>query len=693
MKHFFAIGLLLSVSLLIQLPLFAQVKIGGAPSAPPSSAILEIDGGTNKTLLLPRLTSLQINNIASPVAGLLAYATDAQALFYYDGSKWRELREPLPGFSLPHVGVYVVNNAPVLHLTNNGTNATAIRGISSEGAGIWGQSNEGTGVRGETLNGFGAWTTSIGGAALYSRAETGSSAFITHGSATGRGLIVEQGRVGIGTFAPATRLHVANDDVLFTGPATPQNTPVPISGAGRRFMWLANKAALRVGIVSGTQWNTDSIGDASIAMGRNTVAKQQGSVAIGIHAAARGEASIAIGTDITAAAQNSTLAIGNQSAANAENASVIGYQSIASGIAAVAIGNELFATGNQSVALGRYASASAENTVAIGYDIGTDGNVRTGANQPNSVAIGGVNTRTVNGPSGVAIGYSSEAGNSAVSIGVIALARAPKTVGIGEFVSMGEKSVAIGRTSAQIESFSLGYSIGARSFREVSLGSFNTNYTPAGIDEFYDLNDRLLSIGYPGPADAPRNSLVILKRGYAGLNTSVPTTELHLVHGISAPGTVTNGFKINNNGANNNRWTIYTLNSNGNLELYFNDAPAAKGWFSSSTGAYTASSARHLKTGFTPLSPNSLAQVMQLQPWQYRYKADPSGKKTLGFKAEDAAKIVPELVEASGEGGSQLGINYSGFSVLAIKAIQELEAEIASLTAEVQQLLKKTEKK
>lgn len=670
----------------------AQVKIGGTPVPPPASAMLEIDGGTSKTLLLPRLTSHQLNDIAAPVAGLLAYATDAQALFYYDGSKWRELREPLPGFTLPHVGVYEVNNAPVLHITNNGANAAAIRGISSEGAGVWGQSNEGTGVLGETLNGFGAWTTSIGGAALYSRAETGSSAFITHGSATGRALIVEQGRVGIGTNAPATRLHVADGDVLFTGPATPQNTAVPISGAGRRFMWLANKAALRVGIVSGTEWNTDSIGDASVAMGRNTIAKQQGSIALGINAVARGEASIAIGKDVTAAAQNSTLAIGNESQATAENASVIGYQSLASGIASVAIGNDLRAAGNQSVALGRYASATAENAVAMGFDIGDFGGVSTGATQPNSVAIGGVNTRTVSGPSGVAIGGAgAEAGNSSVAIGFLALARQPKSVGIGDFVSMGEKSVAIGRSSAQIESFALG-NVAAKSFREIALGSFITNYTPAGLDEFYDLNDRLLSIGYPGPDDAHNNALTILKSGHTGLRTSIPSTELHLVHGTSAPGTVNHGFKINNSGANNNRWTFYTLNSNGNLELYFNDAPAAKGWFSSATGAYTDASVRNLKTGFAPLPQNSLAQVMLLQPLQYRYKADPLGKRTLGFIAEDAVKLVPELVESTGEGGGQIGINYSGFSVLAIKAIQELEAEIATLTAEVQQLLKKTAK-
>src|SRR6266404_369571 len=59
------------------------------------------------------------------------------------------------------------------------------------------------------------------------------------------------GNVGIGTSNPAARLHVADSSVLFSAtgivPGTPGNPP--ISGAGRRMMWYAGKAAFRVGYV------------------------------------------------------------------------------------------------------------------------------------------------------------------------------------------------------------------------------------------------------------------------------------------------------------------------------------------------------------------------------------------------------------------------------------------------------------
>ncbi len=51
--------------------------------------------------------------------------------------------------------------------------------------------------------------------------------------------------VGIGTTAPVARLHVADSNVLFTGPLTlPATTTYypPASGAGSRMMWYPQKS-------------------------------------------------------------------------------------------------------------------------------------------------------------------------------------------------------------------------------------------------------------------------------------------------------------------------------------------------------------------------------------------------------------------------------------------------------------------
>ena len=61
------------------------------------------------------------------------------------------------------------------------------------------------------------------------------------------------GNIGIGTTVPAARLQVLDSNVVFSASGSLPNTPgdPPIQGAGRRMMWYANKAAFRVGYVSG----------------------------------------------------------------------------------------------------------------------------------------------------------------------------------------------------------------------------------------------------------------------------------------------------------------------------------------------------------------------------------------------------------------------------------------------------------
>ena len=54
--------------------------------------------------------------------------------------------------------------------------------------------------------------------------------------------------VGIGTTAPIARLHVADSNVVFTGPVTVSESTTynpPIQGAGTRMMWIPNRAKSR----------------------------------------------------------------------------------------------------------------------------------------------------------------------------------------------------------------------------------------------------------------------------------------------------------------------------------------------------------------------------------------------------------------------------------------------------------------
>jgi hypothetical protein len=70
----------------------------------------------------------------------------------------------------------------------------------------------------------------------------------------------------------------------------------------------------------------------------------------------------------------------------------------------------------------------------------------------------------------------------------------------------------------------------------------------------------------------------------------------------------------------------------------------------------------------------------------YRYNVEkPTDKVSLGFLAQDVQVLFPELVGQSPDrtgNGSFLNLNYSGLSVLAIKAIQEQQQQVEILKQE-----------
>jgi hypothetical protein len=67
--------------------LLAQGSVGVGTSAPNSSAALEI-ASANQGLLIPRMNTLQINQIVNPANGLLVYNAEEDKLFAYKNSLW-----------------------------------------------------------------------------------------------------------------------------------------------------------------------------------------------------------------------------------------------------------------------------------------------------------------------------------------------------------------------------------------------------------------------------------------------------------------------------------------------------------------------------------------------------------------------------------------------------------------------------
>ncbi len=182
--------------------------------------------------------------------------------------------------------------------------------------------------------------------------------------------------------------------------------------------------------------------------------------------------------------------------------------------------------------------------------------------------------------------------------------------------------------------------------------------------------------------------------GHVGLGTESPAATLHISHTNGTAGLMPNqGLRIQNTSATNRFWTLYTFSSNGALALYSGTGDGVSvGNFNAGTGAYTATSNRHLKTNISQLGSDILEKIALLKPSRYSYIRDPLNQMTIGFMAEDVQPLFPELVDAVGENSENMAINYAGFSVVAIKAIQQQQKQMEVLQTENEQLKKRLDR-
>lgn len=122
-------------------------------------------------------------------------------------------------------------------------------------------------------------------------------------------------------------------------------------------------------------------------------------------------------------------------------------------------------------------------------------------------------------------------------------------------------------------------------------------------------------------------------------------------------------------------WKLNPAPTTGTLEFFLNGALKAR---INTSGTYSALSDIRLKTSIEPLY-STLANVLTLSAKSYVFKDAPDADRSIGFIAQEVAELFPELVEGDPSGEGILSLDYSGFSVLAIKAIQEQQEIIERL--------------
>ncbi len=139
-------------------------------------------------------------------------------------------------------------------------------------------------------------------------------------------------------------------------------------------------------------------------------------------------------------------------------------------------------------------------------------------------------------------------------------------------------------------------------------------------------------------------------------------------------------------------WTMTVNEDDGTLQLFSSLSPLTPTGTFDINGVYTPSD-RRLKRDVANL-PGVLDKMMLLNPVTYHYTFEKTtAPMSVGFLAQDVEALFPELVghTTARDGNKYLALNYAGFSVLTVKAIQEQQAEIDNLKRENEDLRKRTE--
>ena len=125
-------------------------------------------------------------------------------------------------------------------------------------------------------------------------------------------------------------------------------------------------------------------------------------------------------------------------------------------------------------------------------------------------------------------------------------------------------------------------------------------------------------------------------------------------------------------------WKLTGYNGN----YYFNYNGSDQGTISGSTGVYTALSDVNKKTNIQDSS-KGLEVVLQLRPVNYEM-IDGEGTQELGFIAQEVETLIPEAyIEQEGSNGTFIGLSDRPIIAVLVKAIQEQQALITTLTERI----------
>lgn len=187
---------------------------------------------------------------------------------------------------------------------------------------------------------------------------------------------------------------------------------------------------------------------------------------------------------------------------------------------------------------------------------------------------------------------------------------------------------------------------------------------------------------------------------FVGINNGDPTVSLEIRQ--VQTGAIERGLMLVSPMWSFDRWEMITTrafsypSTKANFAFYYNGM--GRGHISAVDGGYSSLSDARFKKNISPLS-FTLQKLMKLRPVSYHMiEQSAQDKQIVGFIAQEVESIFPELVSKGPVNHNMTNraedvytMNYAGFGVLAVKAIQEQQNQIEELKADNQKLRKEIE--